>query len=186
VLHHGTLLFDAELDMLDKALAGHEEFYSDKAVRSVRKNVVNIRELLKEDVSPDVFHDLFRIFIMRFHFDAYEDKLDLFEHEAILKLVEEKYKTFHWNFGYSPEYHYDNKWEAREGKFSVSLLVKDGLIYKAEINGPEKYSSISGRMKEQLAGVPHEKIPITERLKNLTFANENESQLLNQIIQHLF
>jgi lipoate-protein ligase A len=186
VLHHGTLLFDAKLDMLEKAIAGREELFRDKAVRSVRKNVLNIRGLLKTDLSADEFNGLFRAFIIKYRTDSYEDKINLAEKEAILKLVEEKYKTYRWNFGYSPEYLYHNELDIPEGKLTVSLHVKDGLIYNSEIKGPGNYSRFYNNITGHLAGAVHEKKSMSERLKKLTFANEFERNLMNQIIDHLF
>jgi lipoate-protein ligase A len=43
VLHHGTLLFNTDLDKLEKAISGGEKRFTDKAVRSVHAEVTNFR-----------------------------------------------------------------------------------------------------------------------------------------------
>ena len=48
VLHHGTLLFDADLSMLEKLLTPDEEKLKTKAVKSTRARVANLKELLPE------------------------------------------------------------------------------------------------------------------------------------------
>ena len=186
VLHHGTLLFNTDLDKLEKAIAGREEHYNDKSVRSVRAAVTNISGLLKDETTLEGFIHMFRQFIINYFPGAYRDELTSHEKESILRLAEEKYKTNVWNFGYSPEYRYDDDFETPEGKFSVSLIVKDGLIRKAEIIGPEKHIEISRRLSEILNDTFHEKKSISERLKKVTFASINEEQLMNQIIRYLF
>jgi lipoate---protein ligase len=186
VLHHGTLLFNTDLTILEQAITGREVFYKDNAVRSVRSKVENISNLLKEEIDAEEFISLFRDFIINNFNDAYIDEIHPEEVEAIQKLAEEKYKTYHWNFGYSPEYHYDNEWSTQEGNFSIVLIVKEGLINQVEIKGPETNSYLLKRMSELMVGTHHVKKSISERLKKLTFAEDNEEQILNQIIQHLF
>jgi lipoate-protein ligase A len=186
VLHHGTLLFNSDLGALKKALAGRKDHYKDKSVRSIRSKVANICDLLKEEISVEEFIGLFRNFIIKNFNDAYLHELQPKEKEAIQNLAEEKYKSYKWNFGYSPEYYYDDDYETKEGRFSISLSVKDGLIIKAEITGPENYINVLKRLSEILNDAFHEKKSILERLKTLTFANEMEKRILYQIIRHLF
>ncbi|MFT2598092.1 lipoate protein ligase LplA2, partial [Escherichia coli] len=47
---HGTLLFDVDLYMLEKALQVDPEKYLSKGVKSVRSRVTTIREHLAEDI----------------------------------------------------------------------------------------------------------------------------------------
>jgi lipoate---protein ligase len=186
VLHHGTLLYDSDLDMLDRAIARREEAFQDKAVRSVRAKVANIRALLKEDISSEEFAGLFRDFIFKNYHPVYQNDLAHGEIDGIGKLAEGKYRTCRWNYGYSPEYHYNNEWEALEGKFAVSLFVKEGLIKNARINGPEIHAVLYKRFDDLLVGAFHEKKSVAERLKKLTFADEDEKGIVNQIVDHLF
>jgi len=135
VLHHGTLLFNSDLDKLKKSVAGNEEHYKDKSVRSVRADVSNISNLLKKNISLEEFKGLFQDFIFKYYTASFKDGFQPEEVEAIQKLAIEKYKSYRWNFGYSPEYHYADEWETKEGKFSVFLKVNDGMICQAVISG---------------------------------------------------
>lgn len=186
VLHHGTLLFNTDLVALEKAIADREEHYKDKSVRSIRSSVTNISDLLTIKISEEEFIYLFQKFIFSYFPGAFMDGLNSVENESISRLVEEKYKKYEWNFGYSPEYKYDKSWKTREGGFSISLVVKDGLILTAEIASPEINSLFLRTIADLLIGSLHEKKSVSERLKNLTFANENEVRIMNQIIRHLF
>lgn len=55
VLHHGTLLFDSDLDALSAALRVDEEKLRARAVRSVRARVTNLRPYLKKDCDARAF-----------------------------------------------------------------------------------------------------------------------------------
>lgn len=55
VLHHGTLLFDSDLDALSAVLRVDEEKLRARAVRSVRSRVTNLRPYLAEDCGVQEF-----------------------------------------------------------------------------------------------------------------------------------
>lgn len=186
VLHHGTLLFDTDLNRLDHAITGREDSFHDKAVKSVRAKVANINDLLREKIPVDVFVGMFRDFIFKNYKYAYFDDLNLKEKEAIRKLAEEKYKTYQWNFGYSPEYTYQAEWAMQGGKWAISLCVKEGIIIKSELEGPPHYSLFMKKITDTFTGAFHEKKSLSERLKKLTFADANEKKMVNQIVRHLF
>jgi lipoate---protein ligase len=186
VLHHGTLLFNTHLEALKQAVGGHHENYKDKSVRSVPANVGNISLLAKEKLSVTDFIGLFTSFIFIYFPGCYYDKLTTLERESILKLVEEKYKTIEWNYGYSPDYKYNAEWEMLNGKFSVSMVVSKGQIQQVEIAGPKNFKSFLKSTTDQLFGVFHQKKSVSERLEKITFADKVERELLNQIIKHIF
>src|SRR4030042_1699623 len=55
ILHHGTLLFDSELDKLHNAIQVTPGKYLDKAVHSVRSEVTNILPYLHEKIPVEEF-----------------------------------------------------------------------------------------------------------------------------------
>ena len=59
VLFHGTLLFDSDLQMLDKSLRGDESLRG-KGVKSVRSTVCNLKPLLPN--VPDISHFITELF----------------------------------------------------------------------------------------------------------------------------
>ena len=101
-LHHGTLLYDSETEVLQKALSPERRDFVQKATASVVSPVRNIRDYLieKNGIAPnrDDFFDLLSIRFME-HFDV--DRLSAFtdeEVEAISALQREKYRVREWNF----------------------------------------------------------------------------------------
>jgi len=185
VLHHGSLLFNTDLEALHQALKGSEKLYKDKSVNSVRAKVTNVSYHIKNDLSGKDFIGLFRSFIHDYYPGCFDDVLHGKETEAISKLAENKYKKYEWNFGYSPDYMYDAQWEMHNGNFCISLFVSDGLIRKAEISGPENHLLLLKAAEKEMIGAFHDRLSVSERLKKLTFASENEKLIVNQIVQHL-
>jgi len=64
ILHHGTLLYDADLDMLGKSLSCDKEVKKSRCIASVHSNVINIRSYLsdKNMESPNA-NSFFELFI---------------------------------------------------------------------------------------------------------------------------
>lgn len=185
VLHHGTLLFSTDLEKLNAAINGDEKLYQDKSVRSIRSDVVNIESLLNK-MTADEFISAFKTFIFSNNNSFHEDFLTIAEKQSIGKLANEKYRTYAWNFGYSPEYQIQNEWYNNDEIFSLSILVKKGTIYSLKIEGPETYRKLFESIEYLLIGENHQKKSITDSLKKITFADEIERTVFNQIAEHLF
>ena len=62
-LHHGTLLFDADLDVLSSVLRPDEEKIRSRAIRSVHARVCNLRELLPHVSSARELCEVLEAFI---------------------------------------------------------------------------------------------------------------------------
>ena len=55
LLHHGTLLFDTNSDMVARALQADPEKFRSKSAKSVRSRVGNIRDFLRKDMDLPTF-----------------------------------------------------------------------------------------------------------------------------------
>lgn len=64
ILHHGTLLFDTDLEDMSHLLRVDKEKLEYNAVKSHRSRVVNLKELLGEDVSVGDFIDVIERFVV--------------------------------------------------------------------------------------------------------------------------
>ena len=65
VLHHGTLLFDTDLDVLSLALKVDEEKIKAKAIKSTRSRVVNIKSILSYDMTAEDFINVISDFVIK-------------------------------------------------------------------------------------------------------------------------
>ena len=186
VLHHGTLLFDSDLELLNNILAANEMKYNDRSVRSIRKTVGNISTQIRANMSVEDFTESLFSFIINYYDDAFHDHLNPQEIEEIKQLAARKYNEAKWNTGYSPDYHLSHTWETDRNAFSISLATKEAIIESIRLEGPESCAALLREVELCLLGKLHEKNAVVNHLRKLTFANEKERDILNQILQHLF
>jgi lipoate-protein ligase A len=169
VLHHGTILFNTDLKMLKNCLSPELEYQS-KALPSVRNDVVNIAPLLPSGMEIHQFIDL----LVRWLSDyfpgskAYEVTAD--ESEEIARLAETKYKTWQWNFGYSPVYSFRVNIPCNNELIPILVKVENGKIVQIDQlqEVPDHDFSVS---MNALIGTIHNEEEIHK------FVNKNKSQL---------
>ena len=168
VMHHGTLLFNTNLENLEKVIRPPKANIADKAIKSVRATVTNISAELSSSIT---FGD-FRQGLTTFLLDYYQiNNIHNFSKQDIAKinkLVEEKYNTPQWNYGYSPYYEFENS----VAEFRLFMKVKKGLIEAIELNGCKH--SISNSFK----GKMHRYEEILGAIELLEIAMDTKKTLL--------
>lgn len=174
VLHHGTLLFNANLNQLEKCLYTNRERFTDRAVRSVRANVANILTLLNNPISNETFAtNLFNFISSSLKAKLY--KLNNFDTESINSLVTTRYKTNEWNLGYSPKYEFSFFFEIDGAKHGFQLNVENGVIVNVASEGNSPFSKT---VYSALLNCKHEPIAVFDRLKNYGIRDDYASQIL--------
>lgn len=165
VLNHGTLLFDTSLDVLSKALNVKADKYESKGVKSVRSRVTNIRNYLTEDADINVFRDLLLKYIFEMEGLTPEVyKLTDEELEDIDKLYREKYSTWEWNYGESPDFNYKNYKKYPFGSVDIRLDVHNGKIKNCKIYG-DFFGTIDVKLLEdKLNGLKYNRQSLEEAL----------------------
>jgi len=156
VLSHGTLLINSDLEKLSASLKKSHGTYESKAIQSVRSNVSNISSFSDKAISVKMIVDLLlqNILHKETHSEIIEVTVD--DSIAIQKLVMEKYTTWEWNFGYSPDYLFQNKIDLENGKSnSCKLSVKKGIIIDAAFEGNTSSSLANEHLGHKLIGQPH-------------------------------
>ncbi len=142
VLHHGTLLYDADLAMLGDSVRRDASRYQTKAPGSNPSPVLNLKVVLKDHLkgNPDIYG--FRSMMMKWFLEnipgAEVGTLTDEAIENIKKLSVTKYRSWEWNYAYGPEYYFVNRFIFRDEKCSCRLFVKEGIIGECEISGPEE------------------------------------------------
>jgi len=148
LLHHGTLLFSADLDTLEALLEVPEGRVHSKSIRSVRAKVVNISE-----ACPGLFPE-FEAFADAFGAElAAELGLEgeiprafTPDEVATIELLAAKYRSLEWNVGASPDY-------TAQCRGGFEAAVKDGRI--AVLTGTGTGGWPQG-LKDVLAGCFHD------------------------------
>ena len=135
-MHHGTLLYSADLNEMARVLTPDNEKLRSKGVASVAGRVTNIRPLSPAlaDVDAQHFADLIAAFAAR---EFKEDVGDLTEaeREGTAALVEAKYRTWEWNRGASPEFSVTKSRRFPYGTVTVDLTADRGEISAISISG---------------------------------------------------
>lgn len=164
VLHHGTLLFDADPSFISGALNADPEKFRSKSTKSVRSRVGNIRPLLAQDMSMDEFWAYLKRALAGDGLTA--GTLSPEELRQVAELKRLKYDTWEWNFGRSPRYNLTCRRRFAGGTLEPFLAVEQGRITAAAFYG------------DFLSLCPLE--PLTEALLGCPFRREDVGAVLDR------
>ena len=95
---------------------------------------------------------------------------------GIEQLAKEKYETWDWNFGFSPNYNFQKAIKVPAGFIEVHLDVVKGTIEKAKIFGDFFASRPVEELESKLIGLHHE----VEQLTKL-FESENLTEFFGNV-----
>ena len=184
-MHHGTLLFNTNLNQLENSIKPPEVKISGNAVKSVRTSVTNISNELKNKMSIEEFKFEFQHFLVKFFGINVIYPLSHIEKLEIEKLSQSKYRSWEWNYGYSPLYSFENKGKINDKLASVHFQVKSGLIDELNISFLND-KILSKKIEKQLTGMPHDKEKISHKLNEINYIFEKNNLPVNDIIKLFF
>lgn len=125
VLHHGTLLFDADLKSLKNALHA-DGIYTHNAVKSVRSEVTNIKTALPNMSTIEFLENLYQYWASQQHTNRYVFcEKDV---EIVKKLQKDKFSAESWIVHYSPRYDVIKKLRQNNQEIELLLRISDGII----------------------------------------------------------
>lgn len=135
LLHHGTLLFSADMSRLSGSLKVNREKMKAKGIQSVESRVANIRDF-PEYIGPNTVEGFLAALISSataLYGSAREYTPE--ESAAIKKISDNKFATWEWIFGRSREYSVCREKRFDFGTVSVSLDADQGIIRRAAFSG---------------------------------------------------
>lgn len=132
VLHHGTLLINANIHNLSEALKSQGE-YIDKAVKSNRSQVTNLAEHFPKlgDVNQTI--QLLQTFLEK-SLPAEKSEITAIESDEIIKLRNEKFCLNEWILGYSPNYIHKREINILHQSYLIKMVVNKGVISEFSIS----------------------------------------------------
>lgn len=162
VLHHGTILVDLDIDMLEAALTCAPDKYRSKGVASVRSRVTNLSDIWPSTSTMD---DLIENLLKKCATEAGQLSEATIQEAESLAL--KKYRTWNWNYGKSPAFNerlsHRFPWGAVECRFDV----KQGIIKNCYISG-DYFSTVETQLvMDALTDVKHNPESIREALIDL-------------------
>lgn len=170
VLHHGTLLFDSNLDVLKKALREDYSCYFSRAVSSNPSQVTNLKDYLASVKNvTELKSKMLEYFLYR---DAGNEEIKLSGDEIakINELADSRYRTWEWNYAYGPPYQFKKDFKIRGTYISLVLSVKNGIIEECDLKGPDELSGLAGK----LIGCRHMPQDISSLFKPVVLLKDDE------------
>lgn len=186
VLHHGTLLFTSEMKNVSGALKINPLKYSDKAVKSVPKRVTNISDHLKAPLTLEEFTQKIMDHIVATHDDCVLYEFTENDLAAIKKIRDEKYATWEWNYGKSPDYNFKKGIRTDGGTLEMNLDVEKGIIRKVKIYGDFFNEKDIADIELALENTPHEENEIRKILNQYQIGSYFHNMTLNDLLSAMF
>jgi lipoate-protein ligase A len=163
---HGTVLFDSHLEDVVQALNVKQDKIESKGIKSIRSRVANITEFIKEPISiiqlreriiKSIFKDFSKIPIMRLSEQQWGE---------VLTLAKEKYRSWDWNFGRSPEFNVQKTNRFSFGLVDARLHVKNGIIMEMKFYGDFLGHGDTEEIEKKLIGKRYNEEEVTAVLKS--------------------
>jgi len=179
-------LFTSEMKSVSGALKINPLKYSDKAVKSVPKRVTNIAEHLKIPITLEEFTQKIMDHIISTHDDCVPYEFSPADLAAIKKIRDEKYATWEWNYGKSPDYNFKKGIRNDGGTLEMNLDVEKGIIKKVKIYGDFFNEKDISEVEAALENVPHEENAIMKVLDQFQISRYFHNMTSNDLLSAMF
>ncbi len=151
LLHHGTLLFDTNLEIIEEALIQYNPKSVGKQVASNKQNVTNLINYLPDNVEVD---DLLDVIILNLcnSFNISNTVIALSKDYLSLaeNLANTKYKSWEWNYGKCPIFHIEIDGciiTIEKGIVSTVSLKKFNNLVGLQFQSKQYYQTLSKHKK---------------------------------------
>lgn len=184
ILHHGTLLFDSDPDMIAGALRVDPAKFASKSAKSVRSRIGSIRAALPADMDLPEFR---RRLLAELTADGLTRRALPDESlTEIRRTAEEKYRSWDWTYGRSPECNFRSSARFDGGTLCTELHIESGRIADAVFHGD--FMAVTGceTAERALLGVAFERVAVDAALSSLELAPMFGGITKDDILQTMF
>jgi lipoate-protein ligase A len=171
LLHHGTILFDVDIDQLTKSLTPDLTKLTAKGIKSIRSRITTIKERLDEEMTVDEFIKAFMNYQLNSSDENYTKALSLHEKKEILKIKENRWDQWSWNYGKNPKFSNTKKKKFDSGLVEINYEVEKGVLSHIKIYGDFFSDLPIEALEEKMIGVDFDKAAIQKKLKDLSVNN---------------
>lgn len=119
LIHHGTLLYDMNLSKASQQLSKRFEL-SGNFVKSRRAEIINVKDYIPFETDIESFMEFLQQEILLNDSNLKEIKLSDKDIQRVNELMNNKYKSYEWNFTY--------KTEMSISKDNFMIVVKKGVV----------------------------------------------------------
>lgn len=167
--HHGTLLFDIDMEILPKILTPSIEKLQSKGIDSVKSRVINLKQC-NQELSIDLLIDAL-IGAFEYYYGKANSKQLVDESFSELcgnniKEIVLKYSSDYWLYGDCPKFQVSLKKQFEDGSYELNLQVEDGKINKCKIYTDSLRTKGFNNVEALLEGCSFNKIEVVKRLKD--------------------
>ena len=170
LLHHGTILFNSDLSVVQEALNVKMEKLQSKGIKSVRSRVTNVYPYLKQPLETEEFKALLLEHILK---DKRHGNYELTNEDLreIRTLVQKRYSKWDWNYGSSPAFDWERSRRFPGGNLNLKFNVKNGLITEMKIFGDFFGKEDVNKLAQALQGQVYREEAIKKFLREINFAD---------------
>ncbi len=144
LLHHGTLLFDADLSALEEiSVQGKNECVQTKGTMSAICPVTNIRRHLPGDMDVETFMERLLAQMVP---EGRRRILTAEQDAAVCRLRDEKYRSWAWTWGRTPPFTYEKSGTFAGKEFFARYQAKQGIVSAVRVD----CQAIDGSLAEGL------------------------------------
>ena len=161
---HGTLMFDVDLETLREVLSVPGSKMAASGIASVRSKVANLREYLPRFSDVLALKDALHGILAGADIEV---TLDSGQQEAIDRMADEKFRTWDWIYGKSPEAQFRSSRKFACGTVELSWSVRHGLLEDVRFGG------------DFLGNLPAE--GLAARLNGIRFERDSILSALSQV-----
>lgn len=184
ILHHGTLLFDSDPSMIAGVLKADPAKFRSKSAKSVRSRVGNLRDFLPPGTELEQFR---RRLLQELTRDGLiPEALDEEELAEVRRLAEEKYRSWDWTYGRSPDCAYRSRARFPGGTLEVRMDLRQGRIGEIAFFGDFMATAPLDGLCEALRGTRLEEREISAVLARFPlpalFGGIREEELLSLML----
>ena len=187
LLHHGTLLFNSNIEEMVQALNPSGAKISSKGIKSVRSRVTNICEHLSIPVAIEEFKQVLTEEVFREEQNNDSCQLSESDLQAINQLRNDKYATWAWVYGTSPPYNIRKTRSYSWGNVDMRLDVKRGSISGCRIYGDYFAMGDITELESTLVGTVYREEEVRNRLSAIDLSRflpqSNDDELIDLLFR---
>ena len=164
--HHGTLLFDVDMQALDGALRADIDAVKGRGIASRGARVTNIISYLPNYTADTLAEALCADMLKHMPGAKLYDIPEIIWQKAE-SIANARYRNWDWCFGQSPPYGYAKEARFPGGRISLTLSVENGIIQDALIQGDFLSTTDITPMLSALRGIRHDREAVGAALSAL-------------------
>lgn len=179
--HHGTILYDTDVESLVKYLQVSEDKIKSKGIESVRSRVINLKNIKENLELEAIKREIEEVFI-----SLYDEGNYLIDKKSVkasnlsnLNDLYKKYSSWEWRYGKSPDFDIYLKKRFDWGGVELGISSKNGQIEAFEIFTDAVETDLFLKINDLLKGERVNKEIIINKLAQLK--DESNNKILNDL-----